>query len=706
METPEGGPGGSVLRCLAATLVLGLAVGLQGLFTTAAFAASRATASGSSFTATGYFRVAESQGRWWLVTPDGHSFYAAGIDHVSASPDVDQTTGQCPYCQAIATEYPSTAAWASATVRRLHGWGFNTLGPFTDDSTFSSQMPYEVQLSMASGDDWFAPSFVTNADQVAATQVAPLADDHNLIGYFTDSELHWGPDGSDPRPILDNYLALPAGSPGLAVAQQYQNNPNGFVFALATRYFQVTSAALHQYDPNHLDLGVKAESQEIQPELLEAARPYVDVWSIDEYQLAPGLAQAILKLWPQYLPVTPTLSDFEKYVQRPIMVGEYSFRADGGPGSPPNTVPVVYSTYANQAQRSNQYQAYVAPLYYSSPWVVGDDWFEYVDEPSGGRVPDGENDNFGTVTVADQAYQQLVSRMTLAHAAAPDRLAEPGSRCDSWAAGSGPGNVTCTATVDPDQLGPPGPGAGGGYWLDAADGGVFSFGNATYYGSMGGKHLNAPVVAMAATPDGRGYWLVGADGGIFAFGDAGYHGSMGGRPLTAPVVAMAATPDGGGYWLVGADGNVYPFGDATSFGSLAGQTLRQPIVGIASTLDSGGYWLVAKDGGVFAFGDAAYDGSTGALTLNRPVVAVVPSPDALGYWLITADGGVFAFGDAVYSGSMGGKALDQPVVAATSTPDGYRLGAADGGVLSFGGAQYLGSAGGHRLNAPVVGMAT
>jgi hypothetical protein len=36
---------------------------------------------------------------------------------------------------------------------------------------------------------------------------------------------------------------------------------------------------------------------------------------------------------------------------------------------------------------------------------------------------------------------------------------------------------------------------------------------------------------MAATPDGGGYWLVAADGGIFAFGDAGFHGSTAGQPV-------------------------------------------------------------------------------------------------------------------------------------------------------------------------------
>ena len=57
------------------------------------------------------------------------------------------------------------------------------------------------------------------------------------------------------------------------------------------------------------------------------------------------------------------------------------------------------------------------------------------------------------------------------------------------------------------------------------------------------------ITGMAATPDGKGYWLVGADGGVFAFGDAAFYGSLGAVKLNGPIVAMAATPDGKGYWL-------------------------------------------------------------------------------------------------------------------------------------------------------------
>jgi len=91
---------------------------------------------------------------------------------------------------------------------------------------------------------------------------------------------------------------------------------------------------------------------------------------------------------------------------------------------------------------------------------------------------------------------------------------------------------------------------GHGYWLAAADGGIFAFGDAGFHGSTGNVHLNQPIVGMAATPTGHGYWLAAADGGIFAFGDAGFHGSASSGTLEQPVVGMVATPGGGGYWLV------------------------------------------------------------------------------------------------------------------------------------------------------------
>jgi len=112
-------------------------------------------------------------------------------------------------------------------------------------------------------------------------------------------------------------------------------------------------------------------------------------------------------------------------------------------------------------------------------------------------------------------------------------------------------------------------------------------------------HLNAPIVGMAATPDGGGYWLVASDGGIFAFGHAVFHGSTGGMHLNAPIVGMAATPDGGGYWLAARDGGVFNFGDAKFVFSTASQPNNpkwgsSPTVGI-TRLPGDTYALVSSD---------------------------------------------------------------------------------------------------------------
>jgi lysophospholipase L1-like esterase len=168
-----------------------------------------------------------------------------------------------------------------------------------------------------------------------------------------------------------------------------------------------------------------------------------------------------------------------------------------------------------------------------------------------------------------------------------------------------------------------------GYWEVGGDGGVFNFGITPFAGSLGGTHLNAPVVGASPTSDGEGYWLAAADGGVFSFGDANYFGSMGGRPLDTPIVGMAATPDGGGYWLVASDGGVFAFGDASYFGSMGGQPLSAPMVGITANPNGTGYWTVAADGGVFSFGGAPFEGSEGGQHLDGSVVAIASTPRTL-----------------------------------------------------------------------------
>jgi hypothetical protein len=244
-----------------------------------------------------------------------------------------------------------------------------------------------------------------------------------------------------------------------------------------------------------------------------------------------------------------------------------------------------------------------------------------------------------------------------------------------------------------------------GYRIVGADGGLFTYGGASFLGSTGSIHLNRPIVGLADNAANGGYWLVASDGGIFSFG-APFFGSTGAIHLNRPIVGMAASPDGGGYWLVASDGGVFSFGDAGFLGSMGGSRLNAPIVGMAATPDGKGYWLVASDGGIFSFGDASFYGSTGGIHLNQPIVGMAATPDGRGYWLVASDGGIFSFGSAGFDGSTGGQRLNKPIVGLASTPDGegYWLVGSDGGVFNFGDAGFYGSAGGLSLNAPAVGI--
>ena len=215
-----------------------------------------------------------------------------------------------------------------------------------------------------------------------------------------------------------------------------------------------------------------------------------------------------------------------------------------------------------------------------------------------------------------------------------------------------PGLVSAAATTPSRQ----------GYWLATTAGGISTFGDAGRFGSLQGKALNRPVIAMAATATGNGYWMAASDGGVFAFGDAPFVGSMGGKALNAPIVGMAATPTGRGYWLVARDGGIFAFGDAVFVGSMGGRRLQQPVTGMAATALGRGYWLVAGDGGIFAFGDAGFFGSRAA-TPGPTVLSMLPSLDGRGYVLAALDGGVAVFGNQRSAGALANTGGAGPVIA-------------------------------------------
>ena len=190
------------------------------------------------------------------------------------------------------------------------------------------------------------------------------------------------------------------------------------------------------------------------------------------------------------------------------------------------------------------------------------------------------------------------------------------------------------ATPDPAPAPPAAPASGPAYRVAAGSGEVYEHGWFADDGSAAGQ-TKAPIVGLAQSADGDGYWLAAADGGVFAFGDAEFLGS-GGRPeLKQPIVGIAATPS---------RPRLLARGRRRRRVRLRRRRLlrlrrRPPDQPAASSRSpphrpATATGSSASDGGVFAFGDAGFFGSLGRAELNAEVVDLVPTASGHGYYLV------------------------------------------------------------------------
>jgi hypothetical protein len=210
------------------------------------------------------------------------------------------------------------------------------------------------------------------------------------------------------------------------------------------------------------------------------------------------------------------------------------------------------------------------------------------------------------------------------------------------------------------------------YDLVSQNGTVTSFGGAANFGGTGNDTLPAPIVGMAATPDGRGYWLVARNGGVHPFGDARFYGSLAHHPPRSAahdVIALVPTKDGRGYWLCDASGVVTAFGDAPVLPSLAAFKARLPIVGFTVLRSGRAGWVVNSNGDVFRIGDSSLYGNLRSRTGGVGVAGMVRTANGKGYWIMLRDGEAAAFGDASPAVEPpAGLAGKGPVVGITAAP--------------------------------------
>ncbi len=206
--------------------------------------------------ASGWFRTEKRDGRWWLVTPEGHAFFSLGVNAVVADGGRTYVEGrEYMFTGLPGSDGPFAAfyghadsrsdqgsqrdnglnhgrwfdfyaanlyrafgkdwmgAWRQRTLDRLVSWSFNTLGNWSDPALpKAGRIAYTVPVlisgdfnSVSTGYDYwgrmpdpFDPRFVEATRKAVAVATKNVRDDPWLLGYFADNELAWagmGPQG-------------------------------------------------------------------------------------------------------------------------------------------------------------------------------------------------------------------------------------------------------------------------------------------------------------------------------------------------------------------------------------------------------------------------------------------------------------------------------------------------------------------------------
>lgn len=383
--------------------------------------------------ATGFFRVEEIEGRWWLIDPQGCRFWSAGVNGAGAEPPSTLILNRSKLFASIPTsaQIPSPGAgsdplrdpvsfylanlrkrfgvdWrgpsAQLTSRRMRAWGLNTAyGAALNDALTvpSMRQPYVLPLrgwqqvdgAIMGMPDVYSAAFAARVDREAAQQLAPRRDDPWMIGYFIGNEPPWPARESQ---LVDLVLAGPSSElqkrfrAGLARGDTPATR-KALVHAAFTRYLEVVNAAVRRHDPNHLHLGIRFGGTP-PDDVIALARGF-DVYSMNKYRWAP----------PREF-----IDRCHAITQLPILIGEFHF---GVPerGLAPGLVQAM-----NQTERGVAYSYYVENAA-AHPAIVGAHWYQWIDQPATGRR-DGENYNIGWIDVTDRPYPELVAAARATHA--------------------------------------------------------------------------------------------------------------------------------------------------------------------------------------------------------------------------------------------------------------------------------------------------
>jgi agarase len=437
-----------------------------------------AVAAGDAGAAGPFFQVRKTDGKWWLIDPDGRRFLSKGVTTVQFAQDNIQGTSRSPYGETNQAKYGSREAWRQAAAKRLIGWGFNTLGAWSDEQLAridvdGKRLAYAPTIDLGAAfvarkgrgkqawlhgvfPDVFDPEFEKTARRVAGERCSRRKDDRWLLGWFTDNELRWGPDWRGRDELLTMFLALPADAPGRKAAIALLRDRHGDIGEFNdvwktgfASWEDLTSSG--PVKPPVVRAAVYAQNQAREREGNQAD-PKRAAFVADCEAFLASLAERYFRITCQavkaadpnhlvfgcrfaYVPPAPVVAAAAKHLDAISFncydtdprraIDAYSvfgkpliigeFSFRGADSGLPNTRGAG-PIVKTQADRAAAFVRY-ATLALSKPNLVGYHWFEHADEPKEGRF-DGENSNYGVVDIRDEPYRALTQAMTQLNAQA------------------------------------------------------------------------------------------------------------------------------------------------------------------------------------------------------------------------------------------------------------------------------------------------
>jgi hypothetical protein len=410
-----------------------------------------------------FFRTHHDGTRWWLLDPDGHPFWSAGLVsvRVDTAANYDGLERALAWMPPPAGEFEEIygvradgrksinylaanfirtfgpqwyTQWTAITLGELRRLGFNTIANWSDwEIARAARFPYVRPLAW--GDrkapfifrdfpDVFDPSWDADAERFGQ-QLADTRDDPAFIGYFLMNEPTWG--FARETPASGMLFNTPQCATRRALADRLAKKYGDDRSLSQAWGFETSLAAVRQgawtrtlTPPAERDLaefsavmvekyfGALSDScRRVDPNHLNLGIRYHTIppeWAVEGMRSFDVFS---MNAYTERVPAA-RMEQVAAMLKMPVMVGEWHFGAHdvGLPASGIGHVPT-------QEDRGRAYRVYLEDAA-AKPWCVGVHYFILYDQSALGRF-DGECYNIGFLDVCNRPYEPLCTAARASH---------------------------------------------------------------------------------------------------------------------------------------------------------------------------------------------------------------------------------------------------------------------------------------------------